>query len=383
MKKNNVLVMAGGTGGHVIPALSVARELSNKGYQVHWLGSIKGIENELVVDAGYPLHRISISGLRGGGVAKLLLAPLQIMKALWQTFKVYRQVKPVMCLGMGGFASGPGGLMAWLLRVPLVVHEQNAVAGFTNKLLSGMATVVLQAFDNAFSAGKKIHTVGNPVRSSIVGIAEPQKRLSDRQGPLNVLVVGGSLGAVALNNVVIEMMGLQELKLKGAVALNNVVIEMMGLQELKLNLWHQTGARNYDAVKAGYESAQIEDVKVSAFISDMAGAFAWADVVICRSGALTVSELMAAGVASILVPYPFAVDDHQTANGQFLVNLEGAIICQQADLTAPSLLEELTQLQQDRNRLMQMSCAARSLAKADSAKVVTNYCIEVIHDGRK
>ena len=362
MKKNNVLVMAGGTGGHVIPALSVARELTNKGYQVHWLGSIKGIENELVVDAGYPLHRISISGLRGGGVAKLLLAPLQIMKALWQTFKVYRQVKPVMCLGMGGFASGPGGLMAWLLRVPLVVHEQNAVAGFTNRLLSGMATTILQAFDNAFASRKKLHTVGNPVRSSIVDIAEPKKRLNDRQGPLNVLVVGGSLGAVALNNV---------------------VIDMMGLQELKLNLWHQTGARNYDAVKAGYESTQIEDVKVSAFISDMAGAFAWADVVICRSGALTVSELMAAGVASILVPYPFAVDDHQTANGQFLVNLDGAIICQQADLTAQSLLEELTQLQQDRNRLMQMSCAARSLAKVDSAKVVTNYCIEVIHDGRK
>jgi len=362
MKKNNVLVMAGGTGGHVIPALSVARELSNKGYQVHWLGSIKGIENELVVDAGYPLHRISISGLRGGGVTKLLLAPLQIMNALWQTFKVYRQVKPVMCLGMGGFASGPGGLMAWLLRVPLVVHEQNAVAGFTNRLLSGMATIILQAFDNAFAGRKKLHTVGNPVRSSIVDIAEPKERLNDRQGPLNVLVVGGSLGAVALNNV---------------------VIDMMGLQELNLNLWHQTGARNYDTVKAGYEAAQIESVKVSAFISDMAGAFAWADVVICRSGALTVSELMAAGVASILVPYPFAVDDHQTANGQFLVNLDGAIICQQADLTAPSLLEELTQLQQDRNRLMQMSCAARSLAKVDSAKVVTNYCIEVIHDGRK
>ena len=362
MKKNNILVMAGGTGGHVIPALSVARELTNKGYQVHWLGSIKGIENELVVDAGYPLHRISISGLRGGGITKLLLAPLQIMKALLQTFKVYRQVKPVMCLGMGGFASGPGGLMAWLLRVPLVVHEQNAVAGFTNRLLSGMATIILQAFDNAFAGRKNLHTVGNPVRSSIVDIAEPKKRLSERQGPLNVLVVGGSLGAVALNNV---------------------VIGMMGLQQLKLNLWHQTGARNYDTVKAGYESAQIEDVKVSAFISDMAGAFAWADVVICRSGALTVSELMAAGVASILVPYPFAVDDHQTANGQFLVNLEGAIICQQAELTAQSLLEELTQLQQDRNRLMQMSCAARSLAKADSAKVVTNYCIEVIHDGRK
>ncbi|MEY8204549.1 MAG: undecaprenyldiphospho-muramoylpentapeptide beta-N-acetylglucosaminyltransferase, partial [Bermanella sp.] len=361
MTKKNVLVMAGGTGGHVIPALSVARELTNKGYRVHWLGSIKGIENELVVDAGYTLHRISIAGLRGSGVRKLLSAPWQMMIALWQTFKVYRQVKPVMCLGMGGFASGPGGLMAWLLRVPLVVHEQNALAGLTNKLLSRLATRVLQAFDSAFVAGKKVHTVGNPVRSSIVDIADPKQRLSNRQGPLNVLVVGGSLGAVALNHV---------------------VIEMMGQQELKLNVWHQTGARNYDAVKAGYQTAHIEGVKVSAFIGDMAAAFAWADVVICRAGALTVSELMAAGVASILVPYPFAVDDHQTANGQFLVNLEAAILCQQAELTASSLLDELTQLQ-DRDRLLQMSCAARSLARADAAQVVSNYCIEVIHDGRK
>ncbi len=359
MKKNNILIMAGGTGGHVIPALSVARELSNKGYQIHWLGSVKGIENELVVDAGYPLHRISISGLRGGGAAKLLLAPLQILKALWQTFKVYRKVKPVMSLGMGGFASGPGGLMAWLLRVPLVVHEQNAVAGFTNKILSRLAKKVLQAFDNAFSPRKKLHTVGNPVRSSIIGIEEPQVRLKNRQGSLNVLVVGGSLGAVALNNVVIEMMGLQE----GVV-----------------NLWHQTGARNFEAVNSGFQAAQIENIKISAFISDMAGAFTWADVVICRSGALTVSELMSAGVTSILVPYPFAVDDHQTANGMFLVNHDGAIMHQQAALNAQLLLDELTTLQQDRSKLMNMSCAARTLARSDSAKVVSNYCIEVIHD---
>jgi len=359
MKKNNILIMAGGTGGHVIPALSVARELTNKGYQVHWLGSIKGIENELVVDAGYPLHRISISGLRGSGALKLLLAPLLIIKALWQTFKVYRQVKPVMALGMGGFASGPGGLMAWLLRVPLVVHEQNAVAGFTNKILSRFAKTVLQAFDQAFKAKDNLHTVGNPVRNSIIEIEEPIKRLENREGPLNVLVVGGSLGAVALNNV---------------------IIEMMALQQSVVSIWHQTGARNFDAVKDGYASAKIENVKISAFISDMAGAFAWADVVICRSGALTVSELMAAGVASVLVPYPFAVDDHQTANGQFLVNLDGAIICQQTDLSATLLLEELTLLQKDRNRILHMSCAARSQATVDSVKVVTNYCIEAIDD---
>ncbi len=358
MKKNNVLIMAGGTGGHVIPALSVARELMHKGYQVHWLGSIKGIENDLVVDAGYPLHRISISGLRGNGLLKMLLAPFQIIKALWQTFKVYRRVKPVMALGMGGFASGPGGLMAVFLRIPLVVHEQNAVAGLTNKILSRFANTVLQAFNNAFSASKKTHTVGNPVRSSIVEIKQPSERLNNRQGPLNVLVVGGSLGAVALNNV---------------------VIDMMAVQQETINLWHQTGSRNYDVVKQSYEDKKIDEVKVSAFIADMAHAFSWADVVICRAGALTVSELMAAGVASILVPYPHAVDDHQTANGQFLVNLDAAIMRPQSQLTAQSLLDELLELHQDRSRLLTMSCASRTLAKPDSAKVVANYCLEVIH----
>ena len=327
---------------------------------MHWLGSVKGIENELVVDAGHQLHRISISGLRGHGVLKLLLAPLQLLKALWQTFKVYRAVKPAMSLGMGGFASGPGGLMAKLLRVPLVVHEQNAIAGMTNTILSGRANILLQAFNNTFKERKSLHTVGNPVRRSIIEIDEPSERLKNRNGPLNVLVVGGSLGAVAINDV---------------------LIQAMASKELNINLWHQAGARNFDAVKKGYIEANLEAVKVSAFIANMNEAFAWADLLICRSGALTVSELMAAGVASILVPYPFAVDDHQSANGQILVNAGAAILIPQSSFSIESLKQEINRLESDRNIILQMSKAARTLAKPDSAKIVANYCIEVIHDG--
>lgn len=358
MSKNNVMIMAGGTGGHVIPALSVAKELTSKGYKVHWLGSVKGIENDLVPNAGYTLHRISVTGLRGSGIVKTLLAPLQIMRALWQTFKVYRQVKPVMALGMGGFASGPGGLMAYLLRVPLVIHEQNAIPGMTNKILSKMATFLLQAFEGSFSEKTKAISVGNPVRQSIAAISEPQKRLEKRGEDLNVLVVGGSLGAVGINNVVIEAMS-------------------QGTEHV--HVWHQTGTRNFEAVKTGYEEAGVKDVKVSDFIADMAEAYEWADVVVCRSGALTVSEMMAAGVASILVPFPFAVDDHQTANGQFLVKAGAAKLIQQAQLDAQVLLKELNHLRTNRELLLEMSKAARSLAKPDSAKTVAKYCIEAIN----
>lgn len=358
MEKNNVMIMAGGTGGHVIPALSVAKELKTKGYNVHWLGSIKGIENDLVPDAGYTLHRISVTGLRGNGLLKTILAPLQIMRALWQTFKVYRQVKPVMALGMGGFASGPGGLMAFLLRVPLVIHEQNAIAGMTNSILSGMATYLLQAFEGTFIEKKKAKSVGNPVRQSIATLPEPDVRLAGHTSGLNVLVVGGSLGAVAINNVMIEAAALAE---------NNI------------HVWHQTGKRNFETVKSGYQSAGVTSVKVSDFIADMAKAYEWADVVVCRSGALTVSEMMAAGVASILIPFPFAVDDHQTANGQFLVNAGAAKLKPQSELNAQNLLEELNHLRDNRELLIEMSKAARSLAKPESAKIVAKYCIEAIN----
>jgi len=362
MKKGNVLIMAGGTGGHVIPAISVARELMLKGYQVHWLGSVKGIENDLVPDAGYPLHRISVTGLRGNGRIKQLLAPVQLMKALWQTFIVFKQVKPVMCLGMGGFASGPGGLMSILTRTPLVIHEQNAFPGLTNKMLSRFARYLLEAFNGTFDPEKReVNAVGNPVRSSIVNIIEPAERLSNRSGAINVLVVGGSLGAVAINNVMIELAA--EAKSED------------------IQIWHQAGKRNYEDVKAGYQDAGVSGVKVSAFISDMAEAYSWADVIICRSGALTVSEIMAAGIASILIPYPFAVDDHQTANGQFLVDAGAAIMCQQNELNKERLLTSLLELKNDKAKLLAMSKAARTLAKPDAAKVVANFCIEATHGG--
>lgn len=358
MAKNNVMIMAGGTGGHVIPALSVAKELKAKGFNVHWLGSVQGIENDLVPDAGYTLHRISVTGLRGNGLLKTLLAPLQILRALWQTFKVYRQVKPVMALGMGGFASGPGGLMAYLLRVPLVIHEQNAIPGMTNTILSGMSTYLLQAFEGTFSEKKKAKSVGNPVRQSIVTLPEPSARLENHTSGLNVLVVGGSLGAVAINNV---------------------MIEAAAMTDENIHIWHQTGKRNFEAVKSGYQTAGVTNVKVSDFIADMAKAYEWADVVVCRSGALTVSEMMAAGVAAILIPYPFAVDDHQTANGQFLVNAGAAKLKAQSELNAQNLLEELNHLRDNRELLIEMSNAARSLAKPDSAKIVAKYCIEAIN----
>jgi UDP-N-acetylglucosamine--N-acetylmuramyl-(pentapeptide) pyrophosphoryl-undecaprenol N-acetylglucosamine transferase len=360
MKKNNVLIMAGGTGGHVIPAISVARELTLKGYTVHWLGSIKGIENDLVPGAGYKLHRITITGLRGNGLFKTLSAPFQLARAMWQTLKVFIEVKPVMALGMGGFASGPGGLMAVLSRTPLVIHEQNAIPGMTNKALSRFAKPLLQAFDGAFNSIKGVETVGNPVRSTITKLDPPALRLANRDMGLNVLVVGGSLGAVAINNVLIDTMALLP-------------------SSMVVNVWHQTGKRNYENVKKGYQAVNVDLVKVSAFIADMAEAYKWADIVICRSGALTVSELMSAGVASILVPYPFAVDDHQTANGQFLVNAGAAILTPQSEFTCEYLTEEFKRLLNSRDNILKMSIAARTLAKPSSAKTVANYCIEAAH----
>lgn len=361
--KGNVLIMAGGTGGHVIPALSVARRLKEQGYGIHWLGSIQGIENDLVPDAGHTLHRISVTGMRGKGPLKLLFAPFSLLKACWQAFSVIRKVKPKMALGMGGFASGPGGLVSVLLRIPLLVHEQNAIPGMTNKLLSKFARPVMQAFENTFGAGgqtgSKVKTVGNPVRKSIVSISDPEERLNDRNGPLNVLVVGGSLGAVALNNAVIEMLAITP-------------------EQERPNIWHQAGKRNFDDVKAGYNERNL-DAKISAFISDMSEAFSWADVVICRSGALTVSELASAGVASILVPFPFAVDDHQTANANYLVQHGAAWLRPQEQLTAEQLAADIKELTESRNQILAMSKAARQQAKPEAAALVAKYCIEAMH----
>jgi UDP-N-acetylglucosamine--N-acetylmuramyl-(pentapeptide) pyrophosphoryl-undecaprenol N-acetylglucosamine transferase len=347
-----VMIMAGGTGGHVFPALAVADELRLRGIPVIWLGTKAGIESRLVPQAGYPIEWMSITGLRGKNTLTLLLAPFRLMMACWQALIVLIKRKPCAVLGMGGFASGPGGLMAWLIRKPLLVHEQNAIPGLTNKVLAKFASVVLQAFPAVF---KQATTTGNPVRKSICDISKPEHRLAKRQGNLHLLVIGGSLGAVKLNEVIPQALAKIEIDKRPQVI-------------------HQTGLKNIESAKAIYSEAGVE-AKVEAFIDDMPAVYEWADLVICRSGAMTVFELAAAGVASILVPYPHAVDDHQTQNANYLVAAGAAIIKQQDELDADWIAEIINNFSVNRKKLVDMAIAARKLAVPDSAKTIADACL--------
>ncbi|WP_415893578.1 undecaprenyldiphospho-muramoylpentapeptide beta-N-acetylglucosaminyltransferase [Neptuniibacter sp. PT8_73] len=357
--KKVALIMAGGTGGHVFPALATAEKLQEQGIHVEWLGSRHGIEADLVPAAGLKLHSIEVRGLRGKGKLSLLLAPFKLLIALWQALSVVRSVKPDVVLGMGGFASGPGGLAAWLLRIPLIIHEQNAVAGMTNKALSKLAKKVLEAFQGAFKSGLTTQTVGNPVRGSILNLPEPKERFSDREGPLRLLVVGGSLGAKAINDLLPEV--LADLP-----------------QEQRPEVWHQAGKRNIEETQQRYEALGVNECKVVPFIDDMAEAYSWADVVLCRAGALTVSELSNAGVASVLVPFPYAVDDHQTKNANYLAERDAAILIQQADLNKETLTALLTEQLNQRETLMEMANKALSLGKPEASDVVANVCLEAM-----
>ncbi|MDH3342131.1 MAG: undecaprenyldiphospho-muramoylpentapeptide beta-N-acetylglucosaminyltransferase [Gammaproteobacteria bacterium] len=348
-----ILIMAGGTGGHVFPALAVADELRARGVPVVWLGTQAGIEARLVPQAGYPIEWLSITGWRGKGVLNTLLAPARLMMACYQAMSVLLKRKPCAVLGMGGFASGPGGLMAWLMRKPLLIHEQNAVAGLTNKLLSIVANEVMEAFPGAL--GKKAIYVGNPVRKDIINLSLPDKRLAGHDGALRVLVIGGSLGAVRLNELVPEALS----KLEPAA---------------RPEVWHQTGLKNHDDAQNLYKKFNV-DARVDAFVDDMAAAYAWADVVVCRAGAMTVFELAAAGVASILVPYPYAVDDHQTFNADYLVKVDAAIVRQEKDIDTEWLRATITELTQQRDRLLRMAKAARSQAKPNAANEVAERCM--------
>ena len=346
-----VLIMAGGTGGHVFPALAVADELRMRGIPVIWLGTKAGIESRLVPQAGYPIEWMSISGLRGKNTLTLILAPLRLLVACWQALAVLLKRKPCAVLGMGGFASGPGGLMAWLIRKPLLVHEQNAIPGLTNKVLARLATVVLQAFPAVF---KQAVTTGNPVRKSICEIAKPEDRYAQRQGNLHLLVIGGSLGAVKLNEIIPQALAKID-------------------RDKRPQVIHQTGLNNIESAKTIYSDAGV-DAKVEAFIDDMPAVYEWADLVICRSGAMTVFELAAAGVASILVPYPYAVDDHQTQNARYLEAAEAAIIKQQDALSADWVAEVIEDFSVNRKKLLDMAVAARKLAMPDSAKTIADAC---------
>jgi UDP-N-acetylglucosamine--N-acetylmuramyl-(pentapeptide) pyrophosphoryl-undecaprenol N-acetylglucosamine transferase len=351
-----VLIMAGGTGGHVFPALAVADELRLRGIPVVWLGTKAGIESRLVPQAGYPIEWMSITGLRGKNTATLLLAPIRLVIACWQALLVLSKRKPCVVLGMGGFASGPGGLVAWLTRKPLIVHEQNAIPGLTNKILARLASVVLQAFPGVF---KRAITTGNPVRQSICDIKKPEERyILDRaqhQSNLRLLVIGGSLGAVKLNEVV--PLALAEID-----------------SSFRPQIIHQTGLKNIESAKIAYSDAGV-DARVEAFIDDMSSVYEWADLVICRAGAMTVFELAAAGIASILVPYPHAVDDHQTHNAHYLKAAGAAIIRQQDDLTASWLVEVINDFSANREKLLDMAVAARKLAIPGSAKTIADVCL--------
>lgn len=348
------LVMAGGTGGHVFPALSVAQALRERGVEVSWLGTRRGIESELVPKAEIPLNFIDVEGVRGKGIVGILKAPFLLLIALWQALNVFRHLRPDVVVGFGGFASGPGGVAARLKRKPLVIHEQNAVAGTTNRLLAKIASVVLEAFPCGLNNARQ---VGNPVRETIAQMAPPEARFQSREGELRLLVLGGSLGALAINQVLPE-------------ALARIP------EQQRPQVWHQSGRKHDKTTAADYAANGVE-AKVEPFIDDMAAAYAWADLVICRAGALTISELSAAGVASLLVPYPHAIDDHQTHNGEWLVRHKAALMKQQRDLSAEQLARDLEALMRDRNRLVVMAKNARALSLPEAANQVADICLEV------
>ncbi|QKE64398.1 undecaprenyldiphospho-muramoylpentapeptide beta-N-acetylglucosaminyltransferase [Aquipseudomonas campi] len=350
----NVLIMAGGTGGHVFPALACAREFTARGYNVHWLGTPRGIENELVPAAGLPLHLIDVSGLRGKSKLALLKAPFQLLRALWQARRIMRELQPVCVLGMGGYVTGPGGLAARMSGAPLIIQEQNAVAGTANRSLVPFASRVCEGFPNTFGNSAKRRTTGNPVREELF-LETPRDSLSKRKPRL--LVLGGSLGAEPLNKLL-------------PAALAKVPAE------LRPQLFHQAGKQHAEITAERYRQVAVE-AEVAPFIKDMAHAYAWADLVVCRAGALTISELAAAGLPSFLVPLPHAIDDHQTRNAEYLAKEGAAFLLPQHATDADTLAAQLIEVLMHPEKLLDMGRTARRLAKPDATRTVVETCLEV------
>lgn len=349
-----VVIMAGGTGGHIYPALACAQSFKDKGLDVQWLGSKGGMEESLVPKHDIELHSLSIKGVRGKGALGLLAAPFRILHAIGQAVAVLQKIKPDVVLGMGGFVAGPGGVAARLLGIPLAIHEQNAVAGTTNKLLSKLSSVRLQAFDGALSNAV---SVGNPIRNDIL---EQRVRVS-RSGtarPLRLLVVGGSLGAQAINDVMPE-----------------VLAEWPFSQ--RLDVWHQTGIRNFEAVSELYKEAKV-DARVEAYLDNMDQAYYWADIVLCRAGAMTVSELAVAGLPSILVPYPHAIDDHQTANARYLEKVGAAYLLPQPQLSCEKIISLLSEFVEGEEKLLKMGEQAKLVAHPNATRDVVAHCLRLI-----
>lgn len=352
--------MAGGTGGHVFPALAVADSLRAQGARVFWIGTRQGMEARLVPEHGFEMEWIRIEGLRGKGFGQLLRAPFKLAGALWQAHAILRRRQPSLVLGMGGFVSGPGGLAARAMGLPLVIHEQNFVPGMTNQWLSRIATRVFEAFPGSFPSGRGAVATGNPVRQSILDLPAPRARLSDRIGALRLLVLGGSLGAQVLNEMLPAALAAMPL-------------------EARPEVRHQSGERTLDLARNAYRLAGVA-ADVTPFIGDMAEAYAWADLVVCRAGALTVSELAAAGVASVLVPYPFAVDDHQVGNARYLADAGAARLVIQRDLSVADLTALLTELLDNRAALLDMAERARSLAQPAAAARIASTCLGIAQE---
>jgi UDP-N-acetylglucosamine--N-acetylmuramyl-(pentapeptide) pyrophosphoryl-undecaprenol N-acetylglucosamine transferase len=359
MSVATVLIMAGGTGGHVFPGIAVARELIAQHVQVVWLGTRAGLEARVVPACGLPIEMewVTIRGLRRTGWLSWVQLPFALTRAMFQAWRALRRRRPDVVLSMGGFVAGPGGVVAWLRRTPLVVHEQNAVPGMTNRWLASLATRVLTGFPGAFGTMTAAQHVGNPVRAQIASIAAPEERLRARAGRLRLLVVGGSRGAQIFNDTVPQTLRAMDASARPEV-------------------WHQCGRGAYEATRRAYGELPS---RVSEFIDDMAEAYAWADVVLCRAGAMTIAELAAAGCAAILVPYPHAVDDHQTANARYLAERDAAILLPQAQLSPARLAEILAELDSHRDVLLKMAIAARACASPDAADAVAQVCLEIIH----
>lgn len=346
--------MAGGTGGHVFPGLAVADALKEQGWAVSWLGTADRMEAQLVPKHGYEIDFIDIAGIRGNGLKRLLMAPIRIIKSIWQARSVLKKRRVDLVLGMGGFASGPGGIAAWSMGIPVILHEQNAVAGLTNRILSLFSKRVLMGFSGAFKSGKAI-LVGNPVRKQLVDL--PVKKISSEDVALKVLVVGGSLGAKVLNDLLPAVFS--------------------SFDNENFNIMHQSGEGHYQAVQKGYEQRLVK-ANVQEFITDMASAYDWADLVICRAGALTVAELAVVGLPAIFVPLPHAVDDHQTKNAQYLVSQEAAVLIAQKELTAKKISDYLRLFLQNRKLLTAMSQKSRKAAIIDATESVASICNQLV-----
>lgn len=343
------LVMAGGTGGHIFPGLAVAEALRARGWRVHWLGAPDSMESQLVPPRGFPLETIAFGGVRGKGIQTLVLLPLKLLRAFWQSIQVVRRVQPNVVVGLGGYITFPAGMMSVLLGKPLVLHEQNSVAGMANKVLAGVADRVYSAFPKVIAKGE---WVGNPLREAFLRQPPPEARFAGRSGPLKLLVVGGSLGAKALNDIVPK------------------ALARIAPQE-RPRVLHQSGAKQIDELRANYAAAGVQ-AELTPFIDDTAGAYAEADLVICRAGASTVTELAAVGAPALFVPFPHAVDDHQTTNAKFLVDAGGGWLVPQSELTPESLSTFLQEL--DRAELLRCAAAAKKLEKTQATEQVVAAC---------